>query len=137
MANEDVEINGLDGVVKALDKLPARLQRAVMRPALSAAGQVMLAGAEQTAPEGPTGELEAALDYKVSVSMKDDAQVIVGPKYTGLHSEDPGVYGKFTELGTKNQPPQFWLSKAFEATKKTAADAAIQVIQAIVEKLPE
>ena len=139
MASDDgvsAEISGLEDVVKTLDALPEKLQRAAMRPALSAAGQVMMAAAEANAPEGPTGQLKAAEDYKVSTSLKDDAQVTVGPDYGGKGSQDPGVYGLFTEVGTKYQTGQHWMKRAYDESAGPAADAAIEVLKAVVDNLP-
>lgn len=132
------EVSGLADLAVAMDGLPRRVARAAVKPALSAAGQVMVAGLETTVPHGETGALAGSLDYKVSTSADlSRLTVVAGPKYAGAGTQDPGVYGKFVEKGTRKMAPRFWIARAFEAIKGTAADAAIEVLRSVLGNIPK
>src|SRR5581483_9861548 len=116
MSETDVEVTGLDELAKALDSLPAKLEKAALRPALSAAGQVMRAALEDTVPVD-TGALRESIGQKIAFDKDGQgAAVVVGPRYMGgkaagykSSSEDPGVRGMFLEFGTRKMAPRFWM----------------------------
>lgn len=137
MASEDVEVTGLVELADAMDKLPPRVARAAVRPALNAAGQVFEAGLHATVPK-LTGEMDAAITHKVRASTDlRDLSVIVGPRYSGGGTQDPGVRDKFLEFGTRKMAPRFWMRRAFEATKDAAYNAAVTVLKGVLEQLPK
>jgi len=141
MPDEETTVEGLSEIADALERLPLRVARNVARPSLNAAGQVFKAALHATVPKGETGELDASIGSRVHVSNNlEDMSIIAGPRYMGGHkftSTDPGVRGKFLELGTRKMAPRFWMRKAFEMSKKTAADAAITVMRALMNQLPK
>jgi HK97 gp10 family phage protein len=116
-----VQIEGLDRLAANLMAIPAQLSTRIMREALHAAGDVMAAAAEATAPV-LSGALKEDIVVKVHVGADlSDNYVLVGPGYDrssltvrgtrrnrrgGIEAvvdttESPGVYGKFVELGHK------------------------------------
>lgn len=137
-----VEVRGLAELGRALDNLPAQLSTRLMRGALHAAGDVMAAEAEITAPMR-TGALRADIISQVHVSSDLSVnQVKVGPGYDRSHlrtlkrtgklqtSSSPGVYGAFVELGTRRMHPRPWLLPAFESSKQSALDTFVEYIRA-------
>src|SRR4051812_46711198 len=137
MSSEDIEVTGLVELAEAMDQLPPRVARAAVKPALSAAGQVFVGAMHQTVPKGETGGLDESLSYKLhTTSNLEDASVLAGPRYMGGYkhtSQDPGVRGKFLELGTRKMAPRFWMRRAFEMSKNAAYDAAVAVLRQVLE----
>lgn len=145
-----VEIKGLQQLGRALNSIPAVLATRIMREALHAAGDVMAAAAEATAPVR-TGALREDVIVKVHVSGDLRSNyVLVGPGYDrgdlkvrGVRrnrrgqleavvdtTESPGVYGKFLEFGTKNMSARPWLRPAFEASKQEAVEVFTEFVRA-------
>lgn len=133
--SDEVEVTGLKELADAMDALPERMQRAAVRPALNAAGQVFQAAIASTVPRD-TGALAASIKRKVHVG-RDGMSVIVGPEYSGGGTQDPGVRAKFLEFGTRKMSPRFFMRKAFAASKDAAYNAAVEVLRAILERLPK
>ena len=107
---EEITIDGLKELADALDALPNRVAQSAIRPALNAGAQVFEAALDATTPV-ITGELRSAIRHKISVSRNlENMSAIIGPAYMGGHentSTDPGVRGKFLELGTRKMAPRF------------------------------
>jgi HK97 gp10 family phage protein len=107
-------VTGLEDLLRQLDRIPLALSRGIARDALQAAGEVIQAAAESSAPRR-SGEL--AEDIVVQVRVSSDFRnnrVLVGPGYPGPglrtrtrgryagrqdSSTSPGVYGGFVERG--------------------------------------
>jgi HK97 gp10 family phage protein len=140
VASDETYITGLDEIARELENLPLRVAAGAVRPALNAAGQVFEAALENAVPRD-TGELAGSIRHKVHVDRNlDNMGVIVGPAYMGGHkhtSTDPGVRGKFLELGTRKMAPRFWMRRAFESSKGAAVDTAVAVLKAIIGNLPK
>lgn len=142
MPDEETTVTGLKEMADQLDQLPNRVARSCVRPALSAAGQVMQAGVKSTVPHGATGELAASIGQKIHVGKNlDNSEVIVGPRYMGGYKEtsnDPGVRALFLEFGTRRGvKPTFFMRKAFAMTKAAAFDTAVAVLKGILGNLPK
>jgi HK97 gp10 family phage protein len=149
-----IEVKGLAELTRALNAIPAQFARLIMREALHAAGDVMKAAAESTAPVRTRLLKE---DIVVQVYVQGDLShnsVRVGPGYdraaltvrkTGKHAgrpdttASPGVYGRFVETGHKLEfgsgsvPPHPWLRPAFEVSKEAALDAFVEYAQGGLE----
>jgi HK97 gp10 family phage protein len=82
--------------------------------------------------------MDRAIARKVRVSTNlEDVSVIVGPKYSGGGTQDPGVRDKFLEFGTRKMAPRFWMRRAFESSKDAAYNAAVTVLKGVLDKLPQ
>lgn len=137
--DERTTVEGLGDVFNQMDSLPPRVQKSVMRPALSAAGQVFEAAIASTVPR-LTGELAQSITRKVSVKGNSGGVVLAGPAYMGGHkhtSTDPGVRGAFLEFGTRKMAPQPFMRRAFDMAKNQAYDAAVAVMKTILAQLPK
>lgn len=156
-----VEVRGLAQLGRALQSIPAVLATRVMREALHAAGDVMAAAAEATAPV-LSGELKSDIIVKVHVSGGLDSNyVLVGPGYDrgslrvrGVRrnrrgaleadvdtTDSPGIYGGFVEeghaieFGNGEVPPHPWLRPAFEASKEEAVEVFATYVRAGLEAI--
>lgn len=107
-------VQGLEELLRRLDRLPLGLSRNVAREALEAAGEVIQQAAESSAPRR-SGELaeDIIVVVRVSGDLKDN-KVLVGPGYPGPglktrkrgryvgqadRTTSPGVYSGFVERG--------------------------------------
>jgi len=107
-------VTGLDELLRRLDRLPLALSRDVARDALQAAGEVMRAAVESTAPVR-RGELRESIGISVRVSSDFRSNSVrVGPsrgygtprtRKRGMYAGGadpttvPAVYGRFVEKG--------------------------------------
>jgi HK97 gp10 family phage protein len=135
------QVSGLPELLRRLDQLPIALAREVARPALEAAGEIIQAAAEGSAPR-LTGEL--AEDIIVVVKVSGDLasnRVMVGPGYPGPgmktrkrgryagstdRTTSPGVYGGFVERG-HGMPGYSWASRFGSARQRRRTGRQIEL----------
>ena len=131
-----MEIHGLKGVEEALSQAGPKLAKAALRKALRAGGKHFVNAAKSRAPV-KTGGLRDAIAMTVKMSPKQQSgSVKIGPKRDKEKgNESPGVYGMYSEFGTKNMPARPWLRPAFDATAASAQDAFTSEIRAGIETL--
>jgi HK97 gp10 family phage protein len=119
------EVSGLAELARRLDQLPIALAREVARPALEAAGEIIVSAAEQSVPR-KTGELADDIIAVVKIgSDLANMRVLVGPGYPGPgmktrrrgryagsadRTTSPGIYGGFVESG-HGMPGYSWASR--------------------------
>lgn len=98
-----VSLNGLEG---KLNELGPKLARSHLRKALKAAAEIWVVDAKSRVPVD-TGDLRDSIRSLVVTSASQEmGKASVGPcmspelkKSGGDTSQDPGVYGRFVELG--------------------------------------
>jgi HK97 gp10 family phage protein len=94
----------LNGVEEELIALGPRIAKRLLRRSLRAVGQSMIDAIKPGVPVD-SGALKDSITMKVRTNPREDAgSVIVGPEYTSLGSQDPGVYAMFVEFGVKSRP---------------------------------
>jgi len=134
-------VQGLEELLRRLDRIPLALSRDVAREALEAAGEVIQAAAEASAPKR-TGEL--AEDIIVVVKVSGDLasnRVLVGPGYPGPgmkirlrgkyagqldRTTSPGVFGGFVERG-HGMPGYSWASRFGSAKQRRRTGREIEL----------
>ena len=139
---EEVRVEGLDELAKALKELPKRLARNGLRASVYAGAKVIRDEARLKAPvatrqlganQQPPGTLKRSIIMK-QIPEQSDAQKQVffvavrhGKKYRnqgkkGNLSQD-AYYAHFVEFGTVKMSPQPFMRPAFEGKKNEAVDA--------------
>ena len=139
---EQVRVEGLDELAKALKELPKRLARNGLRASVYAGAKVIRDEARLKAPvatrqlgpnQQPPGTLKRSIIMK-QIPEQSDAQKQVffvavrhGKKYRnqgkkGNLSQD-AYYAHFVEFGTVRMSPQPFMRPAFEGKKNEAVDA--------------
>lgn len=139
---EFVTIRGMPQTVRALRSLPAEFASkngGPIRGALYAAAKPMRDAAEENAPEGDTGNLKRAVyifrdpnpqasgateRYVIAVRTRRLAKAIrrrygkglMDRRLSGLARRD-AWYWHFVEFGTKKQPAQGFMTRAYEDNK--------------------
>lgn len=92
----DIEVKGLADLQRAMDELPAKLQKNVMRGALRAGAKVLAAEARQLVPVA-SGELRDTIRH----SSKIENGVAIGYVRAGASKKSKkGWYVRFVEFGT-------------------------------------
>jgi len=135
------KVTRLEELLRRLDQIPLALSRNVAKDALQAAGEIIQAAAESSAPR-LTGEL--AEDIIVVVKVSGDLasnKVLVGPGYPGPgmktrkrgkyagrqdSTTSPGVYGGFVERG-HGAPGYSWASRFGSAKQRRRTGRQIEL----------
>lgn len=146
---------GTENLFAALNKLDKKMRTAVLRKALTAAGQIVLAAARQFAPvEAGGGALAQARSGKFQKAMTKKfkarggrAVMIIGPRKNqpvtigtrtrgrnkgGAVVYDPGKIGHLVERGSKRARAHRTLEQAMAAAGAAAQAAMIDVIRSEV-----
>jgi HK97 gp10 family phage protein len=137
-----IEIKGLRELDAALRALPEELQPQVVRPALTAAGQVWVDGMARRAPKAAQHRIMrrgSAFPYPLFTSIgmrvslaKHQARLSVGPLQRAF-------WGRFQELGTRYQLPQPFMKPTLEGDGEKAiaafAATAREKLDQVVRKL--
>ena len=127
MANKvRFEIEGLDELLRELDRMPEKMTRQVQQEALRAAAQPILSDAKQNAPE-KTGKGKRGLKISRLRGKGSHRYVLVGIDRSD-HSEI--YYMKFHEFGTSRMRARPFLGPAYEKNK----GLALQLIRQTVRK---
>jgi HK97 gp10 family phage protein len=134
-------VTGLEELLRRLDRIPLVLSREVARDGLQAAGEIIQAAAESSAPRR-TGELaeDIIVELRVSGDLRS-AKVVVGPgydasslktrkrgKYAGQQdtTTSAGVYGGFVERG-HGMPGYSWKSRFGSAKQRRRSGREIEL----------
>lgn len=139
------KIDGVDKLIRKLDRLPAAIGRNIERRVLMEAGEIIAARARELVPVD-TGNLRDSIvvsDRPLGGAFKMDAAgaastgegrmtVYIGPKTGGRND---GYYGHMVEFGTVKMAAQPFLRPAFDSTKgqvqsRIAGDLAAAISRA-------
>ncbi len=96
MVQVRLKIEGGKELAKALEELPEKMQRKILRPAMFQAAAVVLSEARIQAPR-KTGLLSSTLTAKVSLSRKGELKGTVRTKAGDYQGKT--FYGSFQEYG--------------------------------------
>lgn len=139
----DIVITGLREVQQRLEQLAPNMARKAMKQALTAGGRVIADEVQLRAPK-LTGELAANVAMKGKVSDKGGF-VVIGVTYRGKRAlksrrpgkvpstQDPGVYAKFVELGTKNMAARPFLRPAIDSKAEESVKVFAQVLDDFIK----
>jgi HK97 gp10 family phage protein len=123
-----VTVTGLRELQKSLgDAGPTLMKRAIIR-ALDAGAEVFVDGAkarcpvlaEETAARRPGALRDSIKEFTTVDTRRQTGRVRVGPEYSGLGSQDPGVYGLFVEYGAKHMKAEPFMRPAYDAGTQQA-----------------
>lgn len=136
----EIKISGLKELKDALQKLPERVQKRVLRGATMAGAQVIKKAAKQRAPVGTVphkdakGRTIAPGNLRKSIiarakkgASKTSVTVSVGPSSRGF-------YGMFHEFGTSKMAARPFLRPAFDDNKERAVEAIKERLSAGIER---
>jgi HK97 gp10 family phage protein len=126
----DFQISGLDAIVKKLDTLPEAIAKRLVKEGLADAMEVMKAEVEANAPVGATGNLKAAVVVKPKTKQ---GNVYVNVQIGAGDFQGDQFYAAMVEYGTKNQPPQGFMRRAFETKGETVKNLAIEKITKVID----
>lgn len=132
------KLEGVEGAVKALDGLAAKLRKKILKQAVTEASKILTKEAKRRAPVA-TKLLRKSIGRKVKVFRNTGAVVaIIGPR-VGFKAEvlrngrlvlsNPTRYAHLVELGTDRMAARAFLQPAFEATKAQMADVMRETIE--------
>ena len=131
-----VDLSGFEG---KLIELGPKLARKGMRKALTQVGKFWV-GEVKSRVRVDSGDLKESVIARVKTKKNDNAGVVsVGPGYgknkgkSGDTSQDPGVYGKFVEFGTKKMRARPFMRPTFDTT----ADKAVQMFADVLKEALE
>lgn len=135
----DVQVNvSLNGLEEKLNQIGPKLAKAALRKALKAGAQILEDEVKIRAPVD-SGDLRDSISTVVKISSKfENGRASVGPAYdTQLSkqgkdtSQDPGVYGKWVELGldSRNYPRHQFLRPAFDSKAQEAVEKFAEVLR--------
>lgn len=93
----EVHVTGLADLQRALDTLPAKIERNILRGALRAGAKVTLARAKDVAPAEKFGPHAGALRAGLSIKTSSRGGTVKATVSTG----GKAFYARFVEYGTK------------------------------------
>ncbi len=119
MANQvEVEVKGMDELMRELDRLSDRASGRVQNAALRAAAEPILEDAVRNAPED-TGKGKQGLKISRPRKQRAERYVLVG---IGRGDNSEIFYMKFHEFGTSKMKARPFLGPAYEKNKKRVLD---------------
>ncbi len=124
------DIKGLDAIVKKLDTLPEQLAKRLVKEGLAEAMEVMRAEVEANAPVGETGNLKAAVVVKPKTKS---GNLYVNVQIGAGDFQGDQFYAAMVEYGTKKQPPQGFMRRAFESKGEAVKNLAIEKITKVID----
>lgn len=121
-------ILGVREIRKAYQNLPKKVANKVVRQAVRTSLKPMHQAAKQDAPKGETGLLKRSM--KLRVRAKKKRGTIAMDVRTGDGDfKGATYYGGMVNFGTKRQPAQRFMERAFDATRSTATKTARRLIR--------
>jgi len=123
----DVRLNGVE---EKLNSLGPKLAKKAMRKGLKGVGAVWVQEVQIQSPVD-TGRLRDHISVEIHTSgSEEQGSVEVGP----ADGKD-GFYGRFQEFGTKNQPPNAFLRRAFDATADAVVEVFLETLNESIEEM--
>ena len=95
---QDLNITGLDELLKALQSLPKEVARQAIRKPLREGAKIVLAEAKRNVPKGKTGNLKRSLKVRAGKRKKGTISIRVVTSEGWFKGET--YYGGFIEYGT-------------------------------------
>jgi HK97 gp10 family phage protein len=130
----NVSVDGMDNLLKELNKLEAKVGKKQIKRIVRKAGGVIAKKAKKKVPVD-TGNLKKSIKVKAMAQSSDDAYALVGPTRKGKHS---GRHAHLVEFGTrdkngnqKNKPQPFLkpaVDESADEVQKVMADELKKVL---------
>lgn len=121
-----MKVEGAKQIADALQALPDKVQRTIMRDALRDGAEIVLAEARFNAPV-KTGALAAGLNIRVSTSGD-------GGGVAKISSGSSEYYGNMQEFGTKKMKPHPFLARALQDTQGEAVEQITATLKEGIEE---
>lgn len=128
----DFKINGVDGVMKALDQLEKKARSQLTNKALRAGGKVVLEEAKKRVPKGDTQTLAKSLTIAAKKSRDQMIKEILIVPRKGKNERYDAFYAHFVEFGTSHSRAQPFLGPA---AKEKAQDAITEIAKFLRDEL--
>jgi len=126
----DVEINGMDQLLKKLKKLPYEIQEKVVKGAIRASAKPIVQDARRLVPKD-SGDLKKSIGVVQRKSkQKNIVYFSVAPRLKKKH----GFLAHFHEFGTVDMPAHPFMRPAFEAKGKDTIDFAKKYMVKRIDK---
>lgn len=127
----DIEIKGVDELLRKLRQLPEKVQKRVVVGAVRAAAKPLIKEARAKVPVD-TGNLKKSIGVtKRRSKNKNIIHFSISPRKGGKYN---GFYGHFVEFGTSKMPAKPFLRPAFESKGKETIEAAKQYMARRIDK---
>ena len=129
-----ININGVEGILKALENLPVATQKKILRPGLRKGANIIKKQASENVKSVVSDEATGFLSRNIVVRSlrarnKGDVRIAVairpgevGNPRTGTRV---GLYGSVLEYGKEGQPPRPWLRPAQRDKAQEAINALV------------
>jgi len=105
-------MQGLDELLRKLQKLDTRTGRKVLRKGTRAASTPMQKAVRNAAPVGPTGNLKKSIERRYKFYRNSTTDVcVVGPRID-MKEGKGGYHGHLVEEGTKERTVKDWMGLA-------------------------
>lgn len=106
--SNSVRLEGADELITRLFAIPDNVGRKYLKQAVAAAMKPMKAQLRANTPQGPTGNLRAAVAHKVKLYETGTAFGIVGYQraVSRRTNDNKGFHSHFVEFGTKERRPK-------------------------------
>lgn len=116
MPDESITIDGLSELSQMLTEMAPQAAKRWLQKTAAPATQVVIDAAQQTVPVD-IGVLEEAITSEKHWQSGDETvlEIYIGPKKGYF-------WGSLQEYGTHTNPPQFWLTRAWESCKNKCRD---------------
>lgn len=140
----EITITGLKEIQERLERLSPDLAKKAMGKALAAGGRVLATEIQLKAPKR-TGELALSVLAKGKTS-EHGGYIRVGIRYRKKRAatsrrpgkvpstEDPGIYSRFLEYGTRNMAARPFVRPSYDAKKDEATQAFVDTLKEWIEK---
>lgn len=112
-------IEGMDDLIRKLQKLPANLAKKAIRQGLREAAKVLQAEAKINAAEGEDATGNLAANIKVRAAKR--SRKYIGTDVIQENQDFDHYYGAFQEYGTKKNKPKGFFRRAFDEKNQEAA----------------
>lgn len=120
----DLKLEGFEGVLKTFNKLPDRLQKKALRPALRAGTKIIQKAAKALAPT-KSGKHKKFMKIKSLKRSRDTIGMLLQTgtrEQLGIPRDEFGYYPMVLEYGSKNQKKQPSMKPALERNRSKATN---------------
>lgn len=136
-AKFSAELAGLPELKRLLDELPEKVQRKVMRGAVSAGATVVVKEARRSAPRSKGERSPASLRYgQLHKNIRKKYLSRRSRKNGATYRVDVGssFWGAFEEFGSSHQAPDPFFGPAFDRSKGRAQERMAEMVGKGIER---
>lgn len=125
-------VTGDKRIDKALRALGPKVGNKVVRRAMREGMQPVKAQVEADAPKGETGNLARSVKVRAGKRSRKGPSVEVLIEDATFRGER--YYAAFEEYGTSRMPGRYYMTRAYDARKAGARDAALTAIRSGIDR---